>query len=144
MSVASGDLKAARGYFEDGLLIRRRLADADPDSAENQRDLSISFNKLGNVSMESGDLKAARGYFEDDLRISRRLAETDPDSAVKERDLWVSHYKIADVLEREGHAGAMEHWKSAHEILAGMVASGLHVTEGDLRFLETLRGKIGG
>ena len=117
--------------------------ETDPDSAVKQRDLSISFNKLGDVSVASGDLKAARVYFEDGLQIRRQLAEANPDSAEKQRELWVSHYKIADVLEREGHAGAMEHWKAAHDILAGMVARGLHVTEGDLRYLDILRGKLG-
>ena len=63
------------------------LQSAAPDDPELQRDLSISFNKMGDVSVASGDLKAARGYFEDGLRISRRLAETDPDSAEKQRDL---------------------------------------------------------
>ena len=71
VSVAAGDLAAARAYYEQGLAISRTLADADPASAQKQRDLSISFNKLGDVSVAAGDLAAARDYYEQGLAISR-------------------------------------------------------------------------
>src|SRR5207244_13064141 len=52
--------------------ILKQVDDVDPASAERQRDLSISFEKLGDVSVAAGDLAAARAYYEQDLAISRR------------------------------------------------------------------------
>ena len=144
MRAAAGDLKAARGYFEDGLRIRRRLADEDATSAQKQRDLSISFERLGDVSVAAGDLKAARGYFEDRLRISRRLADDDRTSAEKQRDLWVSYWRIADVLEKQEHSGeARKAWQGALDILDQMAARGLHISPGDAAFHERLRRRLG-
>jgi len=61
VSVASEDLAAARDYFADGLTIAKRFAQVDPTNAQMQRDLWISFEKLGDVSVASGDLAATRG-----------------------------------------------------------------------------------
>ena len=117
VSVAAGDLAAARAYYEQGLAIRRKLADADPHSAEKQRDLSISFNKLGDVSRAAGDLAAARAYYEQGLAIRRKLADADPHSAQKQRDLGVSHIKLFDIENSLGNRPA------AREQLAAYVAS---------------------
>jgi tetratricopeptide (TPR) repeat protein len=140
--VASGDLQAARAYFEDGLQIRRLLAEADPSSAEKQRDLSISFNKLGEVSVASGDLQSARAYFEDGLGIRRLLAEADPSSAQKQRDIAVSYSKIATYQEKASLHEAVENWQKCLDVFDGMIAGGLHVSPQDIRFLERLRQKF--
>ena len=57
---SGGDPAAARRYYEDGLTIRKRLADAAPDNADYARDLSVSYNKLGDLAMSGGDPAAAR------------------------------------------------------------------------------------
>ena len=82
----------------------RQLAEADPTSAVKQRDLSVSYNKLGDVSKLAGDLQAARDFFEKGLGISRKLAEDDPDrnNADKQRDLFVSYIKLGDVSMSSG------------------------------------------
>ena len=145
VSVAAGDLNAARRYFEEGLRISRRLAEDDTASAQAQRDLSISFDRLGDVSRAAGDLKAAQGYFEDGLRIRRRLADADTANAQAQRDLWVSHWRIADVLMKlEEQEESTKHWRQAYNILQGMVSRGLHVSPRDLGVLERLRGMFGG
>jgi len=68
-----GSLPAAR--FEEGLGIRRKLAQANPTSAQAQRDVSIDLNKLGGVAVEAGDLADARVRFEEGLGIDRKLAQ---------------------------------------------------------------------
>jgi len=47
--VEAGDLKLARERFEQSLGIAQRLAKVNPSSAEAQRDVSVSLNKLGGV-----------------------------------------------------------------------------------------------
>ena len=60
--MASGDLKSARRYFEDGLQIRRELADADPHSAQKKRDLWVSHDKTANL-MEQGKAPGAQEHW---------------------------------------------------------------------------------
>jgi len=48
--VAAGDSTTAEQHYRTGLTIAERLAAADPGNAEYQRDLSISHNKLRQVT----------------------------------------------------------------------------------------------
>ncbi len=120
------------------------VAEADDTNAQMQRDLSISFNKLGDVSVAAGDLAGAKRYFEQGLAIARKLAEADDTNAQMQRDLWVSHWKIADLMEKQKDPNAIKHWRSAHDVLAGMVQLGLHVSGQGQGFLQHLRAKLGG
>ena len=86
-------------------ILKQVLSD-DPTSADKQRDLSISLNKLGDVSVAAGDLAAARAYFEQALTLRRSLADADPGSAQKQRDLGVSHFKLFDIENRLGNRSA--------------------------------------
>ncbi len=64
MSVAAGDLAAARAYYEQGLAIDRTLADADPASAEKQRNLGVAYCKMFNIEKKLGNGSAARALLE--------------------------------------------------------------------------------
>ena len=63
-----------------------------------QRELSVSYNKLGDVAVAGGDLVAARQAYEQSLLIRERLAESDPSNSGWQRDLVVSHAKMGDLL----------------------------------------------
>ena len=54
VALRAGDVKAARGWYEEGLGIRRGLAAARPGSVEAQRDLAIGVDKLGDVAGAAG------------------------------------------------------------------------------------------
>ena len=72
-----------------------KLAESDPANAAWQRDLSVSFNKLGDLARAQGNLPEAQRLFGEDLRIAQRLAESDPANAAWQRDLFYSCYLIA-------------------------------------------------
>ena len=76
-----------RRYYEDGLKIAKRLADAAPENADYARDLSISYNRLGDLARSGGDPAAARRYYEDGLKIAKRLSDAAPENADYARDL---------------------------------------------------------
>jgi hypothetical protein len=77
-----------------GLAIRERLAQSDPGSAGWQRDLSVSYNKVGDVQMAQGDLAGSLKSHRDSLAIAERLAQSDPGNAGWQRDLSVSSADI--------------------------------------------------
>ena len=83
--------------------ISDRLAKADPGNAGWQRDLSVSYNKIGDVLVAQGNLPEALKSFRDGLAIRDRLAKADPGNAGWQRDLSVSYNKIGDVLVAQGN-----------------------------------------
>ena len=106
LAMSGGDPAAAQRYYEDGLRIAKRLADAAPENADYARDLSISYNKLGDLARSGGDPAAAWRYYEDGLRIAKRLADAVPENADYARDLSVSYNKLGDLARSGGDPAA--------------------------------------
>ncbi len=63
MQVAQGDLAGALKSFQDSLAIRDKLAKSDPGHAGWQRDLAVSYEKIGDVQKAQGDLAGALKSF---------------------------------------------------------------------------------
>ena len=77
--------------------IRKRLAAAEPDRADYQRDLSVSYNKLGDLQGALGQGEQALALYTQSLQIRKRLAAAEPDRADYQRDLSVSYNKLGDL-----------------------------------------------
>ena len=58
-------------------------------NAEWQRDLSASFEKIGDVQSARGNLDGALEADQDSLAIAEKLAAQDPGNALWQRDLIV-------------------------------------------------------
>jgi hypothetical protein len=102
--VISGNLTGAFKDFETSHAIRDRLAKADPGNAGWQRDLSVSYTKIGDVQVAQGNLPEALKSFHDGLAILDRLAKADPGNAGWQHDLSVSYAKLASVFRNLGEA----------------------------------------
>ena len=102
MLVAQGNLPEALKTFRDGLAIIDRLAKSDPGNAGWQRDLSVSYDHVGDVLVAQGNLPEALKTFRDGLAIRDRLAKSDPGNAGWQRDLSVSYEQSR---RRAGGAG---------------------------------------
>jgi len=66
----------------------RRTQAAEKARNLARRDLSVSYDSLGNVSLQLGDLKAARKYFKKYLNLSEQLAQQEPDNARPGATSW--------------------------------------------------------
>jgi hypothetical protein len=75
------------------------LAKAEPDRADYQRDLSVSYNKMGDLYRALGQGEAARQAYQGSLEIRERLAKAEPDRADAQLDLVISLVKIGTVVE---------------------------------------------
>ena len=74
---------------------QERLAQAEPDRADYQRDLSVSYNKMGDLYRDLGQGEQARQAYGKSLAIAERLAQAEPDRADYQRDLSVSYERWA-------------------------------------------------
>jgi tetratricopeptide (TPR) repeat protein len=79
-----------------------RLAEADPKNAEAQRDLSISYKKLGDMTLELGQAQIALEYYRKGFAINQKFAEAEPKNALAQRDLSYSYEKLGDATLKLG------------------------------------------
>ena len=76
--MAQGNLADALKSFRDGLAVRERLTKVEPTNAGWQRDLWMSYNKVGDALVHQDNLAEALKSFRDGLAIGERLANADP------------------------------------------------------------------
>jgi tetratricopeptide (TPR) repeat protein len=79
------------------MTILKSRVEAEPDRADYQRDLSVSYNKLGDLLQALGQGEAARQYYQQSLEIRQRLVAAEPDRADYQWDLVVSLLRMAAV-----------------------------------------------
>jgi tetratricopeptide (TPR) repeat protein len=108
---------AARDSYRRSLEISQKLADADKGNAQAQRDLAVSFERLGNVQLRLGGRKAALESYRRTLEINQKLADADQGNAQAQRDLAISLIDVGDAhrLLRERNA-ALESYRRSLNI----------------------------
>src|SRR5262249_19173474 len=89
-----GNVSKARREYQLAFDLSKRLAEADPKDAQAQRDLALSFNRIGNVLLQQGEVQQALGQYREGHKIARRLAEADPKDARAQRDLAASFTRV--------------------------------------------------
>lgn len=84
----------AQSYFHKSHAIGERLAQGEPDRPDLQRDLSFSYNRLGDLARALGQYETAQSYFRKSLAIREQLAQAAPERVNPQRDLSVSYEKL--------------------------------------------------
>ena len=85
--MAAGNLDAAREAHEKSLAIAKRLAEADPSNSGWQRDLSVSYMKIGDAMAKQTQRAEALEFLQKGLAISEWLEKLDPSNAIWRGDL---------------------------------------------------------
>ncbi|MFM8264213.1 MAG: hypothetical protein ACKN9S_18180, partial [Pirellula sp.] len=130
-------------YYQKALEVRQRLSKAAPENADYARNLSVSYERLGDLSRALGEASKAGEYYQKALEVSQRLSKAAPENADYARDLWVSYWRLASHCESTGNpTAASRWWQLAHNTLQGMLDKGLFVSREDLQYLEQIRGKL--
>jgi len=97
-----GDLEQALKAFRDSLAIRERLVATNSSNTQWQRDLSISYSKVGDVLVAQGTLDDALKAYRGALDIIERLVKADAANAGWQRMLSASYNKVGNVLMAQG------------------------------------------
>jgi tetratricopeptide (TPR) repeat protein len=118
IAVARGNLTVALAAYDEARSAMERLAAPDAGNANWQRDLSVSYEKVGGVQEAQGNLAGALKSYSDSLAIADRLAKSDPGNAGWQRDLSVSYAKLAKAHRQSGDkAKAREFLRQGQEIM---------------------------
>lgn len=98
---APGDAEKALDCHRRSLEVRERLLQANANSAQAARDVSVSLDRLGDFlaqRRQPGDVAAAQAHYQRGLELRERLLKDTPDSARAARDVSVSLNKLANLL----------------------------------------------
>ena len=104
------DYTAAEVAANAALEIAEKFAKKYPDNAQMQRDLGVSYEKLGNIAKARYDYRAAEGYYAKALEISERLAEKYPEDPYLQCDLSVSCNRLGGIAEARNDYKAAERY----------------------------------
>jgi len=121
---AQSDFARATTSYRDNLTILDRLAQSDPNNAQQQRDLYASHTFVGNVKEAQGDLAGTLKSYRDGFAIIDRLAKSYPGNASWQRELSVSYINIGDVQMTERDlAGALTSYRDGFAIIDRLAKS---------------------
>ena len=101
-AIALGNLERAGGAHLSAHEIVRQRAKTHPDNLDFQRDLSVSWGRLGHLRRAKGDLGGAGQAYEQALRIAQALAQADPSNAEWRRELSLYWDKLGDLRLAKG------------------------------------------
>jgi tetratricopeptide (TPR) repeat protein len=128
--VAAGERAAAQEWYGKGLAIRERLAALNPADVQAQRDLSVSYNKMGDLAVAAGERAAAQEWYGKALAIAERLAALVPESLQFADDLAIYCIKLAfaraeqSAEEMQMDVQRVKLLRRAMDVLTPFIASG--------------------
>jgi hypothetical protein len=131
---ALGQGEQARQAFSASLAIRQRLAEAEPDRADYQRDLSVSYSRMAAMLIEANDVPSALRMFASDLEIAERLALSEPSRADLQRDLIISLLQLGNYSETDAAQYLSRAWD-----LGQQLSSSGRATAEDEALLDNVR-----
>jgi tetratricopeptide (TPR) repeat protein len=118
-------------------------AKSDPSKSSWQRELSVSYERVGNVQVAQGDLAGALKSYRDGLAIRERLAMSDPGNADWQRDLSAAHCFVGDVQLAQGDLGAALNSFQAYRATMERLAKSNPDNPGWQRDLSVSYNKVG-
>ncbi|MBV8216499.1 MAG: protein kinase [Verrucomicrobia bacterium] len=104
--LAQGDLGGAKQKFQQAIEIAEKLLKKAPANTTWQRNLSVNYNRLGQVLFLQGDLAGAKARFDAGFEIVRKLTRQDPNNALYERDLGISYNRLGNIAYAQGDLSA--------------------------------------
>ena len=113
------DYLAAEVAAIAALKIAEKFAKKYPEDPNLQRELCVSYERLGDIAEARNDYYAAEGYYAKALEIGKRLAKKYPEDPQMQRDLGVSYNNLGDIAE------AMNDYTAAE----GYYAKALEISE---------------
>ena len=122
--LALGYTSEAVERYEALLRLHEERASSEPDRADYQRDLSVSYERMGDLYRALGQGEKAREAYQSSLSIAERLASSEPDRADYQRDLSVSYNKMGDLYGALGQGEkAREAYQSSLSIRERLASS---------------------
>ena len=117
-------LATARALLECTHALLAADAVADPSNSSWQRDLSVSYDRVGDVFSSQGDLALALKAYQNSLAIAEKLAGADPSNSSWQHDHSVTFNKVGNVFNSQGNlASALKAFQNSLTIRDKLAAA---------------------
>ncbi len=119
-----GDTAGALTSYRKALAICEALVKDHPKDAGMQRDLLVSYERIGDVLQAMGDTAGALDMQRKALSYSLPLAAAHPDDGGLRRTVMIGHLKVGQLVAQTGDtAVALEHFRQSLELAEKSVAA---------------------
>ena len=120
------DLKPilAREQYQKAYEIAKAFSESNPDNFQARRQLTVSYQRLGNVSLQTGQTATALEYYHKSLSAREELARSNTNDPQAQLDFQVLNNKIGDVLFQTGQtARALEYYQKGLGVVEALARS---------------------
>ncbi len=93
----------AKGHYQAGLAIVKPVYDETPSSQALQRDLAITYERLGGSLREDGDLQGARANLQAAVELRKGVADKNPTNTDIQRNYCVSLILLGEIEAKSGN-----------------------------------------
>jgi eukaryotic-like serine/threonine-protein kinase len=112
-----GDTAGALDSYNKALAISEALVNDHPNDVDMQRDLLVSYERIGDVLLATGDTAAALDHQRKALGFSQALAAAHPDDGEFRRTVMISYLKVGQVLAQTGDtSAALENFRQSLQL----------------------------
>lgn len=118
--LALGQTQRAFSRYQGLLEAQQQRVHAEPDRADHQRDLSVSFERMGDLYLTEDQPDLAAQEFRKSRDICQRLCETEPTRADLQRGLVIPLLRLGTLPRPDADA----HLANAWQMLSDLVISG--------------------
>src|SRR5262249_44108869 len=95
-----GEVENALAAHRKGLAIRQRLAGSDEENTQWQRDLAISYEKIGDALQAAGKLNEALASYREELAVVEHLVALEREDPRWQSDLQIVIGRIGGIAYR--------------------------------------------
>jgi len=103
------DMASSLTYVRKAVDVREKLMAADPANVDFERNLLVSYGRLGDIYGAAfdnlGEPMEAAAWFRKSIDLANRMLAKDPKSSTARRDLAISQARAGQVLEDPDHRG---------------------------------------
>ncbi len=141
-----GDAQKALGHFQRSLEVSERLLLDNPQSAEANRDVLVSLERLAKfeAGREGGEARALE-FQTRSLGIALQLRESNPQSVFHGRTAAVSFFLTYQRAEAAGQAPlANRYLGGCHAVLHELITAGCELDPPMMNLYQQLHGHFGG
>jgi tetratricopeptide (TPR) repeat protein len=119
-----GRLDEAEQQWRKALAIREKLVANNPTDLNGQRDLAVSYNRIGIILEENKRHEEAVAIFQKELEITERLVSAEPGSVQHQVDQSLRYRHIGkNLLALNRHAEALAAYRNGIAISKALVSA---------------------
>jgi Flp pilus assembly protein TadD len=122
VAIEEADLPGAKAQYQSALEILQKLTTQDPTNRYWQQDLSVNYERVGDVLKAEGDLNSAKTQYLSALEVAQKLTKQDPGNSDGQHGLSDCYKNLGLLLKKQGDINsARQNLQASFDILTNLI-----------------------